>query len=256
MKKLFITAVLLFINYSNAQTTPVGENISLDQQLSNINQSSVTSGIIYERTMQLANLYNFNQTETFNTATYDYFKQALLEMNKASNGTKFITVDNLKNLIASTGASSIDIGILNTQFNILNYDVDNPQNGGLTYNTATYKYEQIANKVPFYMMDVTVISPLKNAVEGNNLTIKINNNLFFTNGTKTITSLIADFGDGVNRTIINNGVLTNQSIVINFTTSGKKTCTFTVNYNNNTSITTKATYFFKYIAPTSQSVSI
>lgn len=245
----------MFINYNIAQTTPTGENISLDQQLSNINQSSVSSGIIYERTLQLSNLYNFNKTTTFNTATFDYFKQSLLEMNNASNGTKFITVDNLKNLISSTNSTSLDIGILNTQFNILNYDEDNPQNGGLTYNTSTNKFVQIANKVPFYMMDVTVISPLKNAIAGSSLTVKLNNNLFFTNGTKVITTLVADFGDGINRTIINNGVLINQNIIINFTNSGKKTCVFTVNYNNNTSTTTKATYSFKYVAPISQSIS-
>jgi hypothetical protein len=91
MKNLFYIALALLFSFSiNSQTTPAGENNSLDQQLSLVNQSSVTSGIIYERAVQIANLYNFNRTSTFNTANYPYFKQALLEMNKASNGTKFI----------------------------------------------------------------------------------------------------------------------------------------------------------------------
>ena len=72
----FLLAFILCIKV-NAQTVPAGENISLDDQLSNVNQTSVTSGIIYERVMQIANLYNFNQSTTFNTANFSYFKQSL-----------------------------------------------------------------------------------------------------------------------------------------------------------------------------------
>ena len=54
------------------QTVPAGENISLDQQLSQVNQSTVTSDIIYERVLQIANLYNFNKSNTFNMATKFY----------------------------------------------------------------------------------------------------------------------------------------------------------------------------------------
>ena len=59
MKNLFYLVVsMLFTLNSFAQTAPAGENISLDQQLSSVNQSSVTSGIIYERTLQI----NFNSS--------------------------------------------------------------------------------------------------------------------------------------------------------------------------------------------------
>jgi hypothetical protein len=40
--------------------------------------------------MKLANFYNFNQTKEFNTANFDYFLQVLSEMNRASNGKKYI----------------------------------------------------------------------------------------------------------------------------------------------------------------------
>jgi len=77
MKKFyyFLLASTLCLE-AGAQTIPAGENISLDQQLSNINQTSVTSGIIYERVIQIANIYNFNATPTFNTANFNYFQQA------------------------------------------------------------------------------------------------------------------------------------------------------------------------------------
>lgn len=116
MKKFyyFLLASILCVE-ANSQTIPAGESITLDQQLSNINQTSVTSGIIYERVMQIANIYNFNRTANFNTANFNFYKQALDEMNRASNATKFVTLDNFKNLIsATTIPNQVDLSILNT----------------------------------------------------------------------------------------------------------------------------------------------
>jgi hypothetical protein len=75
MKKINYFLLLLFSITTNAQTIPVGENISLDQQLTNINQSSVSSGIIYERVMQIANIYNLIQLRLLT-------QQILITLNK------------------------------------------------------------------------------------------------------------------------------------------------------------------------------
>jgi len=82
-----------------AQTVPAGENISLDTQLSNVAQNTVTSGIIYERAISAANLYNFNKVSTFNQANFGYFKQALSEMRSASNNTRFVSLKKFKLLL-------------------------------------------------------------------------------------------------------------------------------------------------------------
>lgn len=50
------------------------EDISLDQMLVNINKSSVTSGIVYERSAAFADLYHYNQI--FDTSDVHYFEQA------------------------------------------------------------------------------------------------------------------------------------------------------------------------------------
>lgn len=244
----FLLAFILCIKV-NAQTVPAGENISLDQQLSNINQASVTSGIIYERVMQISNLYNFNQSTTFNTANFSYFKQSLMEMNRASNGLKFNTLQNFKNMIATTILDSeVDVAILNTQFNILNYNEDNPSLGGLTYNPTTFKFAQISGAVPFYMLHNTVVSPAKDNVSGSAVTYKIRNDLFFQNGTKTIKTLTANFGDGVNRTLISNGIFTNQNCIVNYTSSGEKISTYTITYSDNTTLTTYGKIYFNYVS--------
>ena len=71
-KAFFFNIALLCTVLTFAQTVPAGENISLDQQLSQVNQSTIISGIIYERVLQIANLYNFNKSTTFNMATKFY----------------------------------------------------------------------------------------------------------------------------------------------------------------------------------------
>lgn len=254
MKKFyyFLLASTLCLE-TGAQTIPAGENISLDQQLSNINQTSVTSGIIYERVIQIANIYNFNATPTFNTANFNYFQQALDEMNRASNGTKFTTLNNFRNLIATTTVENqVDLSILNTQYHILNYNEDAPSQGGLTFNTSTNKFVQISGKVPFFMLNTTIVSPTKDYVSGTSVTYKIRNDLYFKNGTKNIKTLVANFGDGVNRTLINSQVLTNQNITVNYATSGEKISTFTITYTDNTTLTTYGKIFFQLVQSTTR----
>ena len=59
---LFLGALMCFLN-TFAQTSPI------DMQLANIDQSSVTSGIIYERSNRMANLFEFNQ----NPISYPFY---------------------------------------------------------------------------------------------------------------------------------------------------------------------------------------
>jgi hypothetical protein len=82
MKRILLS---IGIGLSLCNATAQNQEKTLDDALVNVNQTTITSGIIYERTMQLADLYNFNREENFNTADYQYFRQALLEMHNASN---------------------------------------------------------------------------------------------------------------------------------------------------------------------------
>jgi deoxyhypusine synthase len=96
MKKVILSiGTFLFLFNATAQAP----DETLDDALQNVNQSTVTSGIIYERTLQLANLYNFNKVSTFNQANFGYFKQALSEMRNASNNTRFMSLNTFKLLL-------------------------------------------------------------------------------------------------------------------------------------------------------------
>ncbi|MEN8816040.1 MAG: hypothetical protein ABF274_04120 [Nonlabens sp.] len=61
--KRIILSIGLALSLCNA--TAQNQEKTLDDALVNVNQTTVTSGIIYERTLQLANLYNFNREEGF-----------------------------------------------------------------------------------------------------------------------------------------------------------------------------------------------
>jgi hypothetical protein len=239
MKKLlFLAFFMCFYAHTNAQDNNGSEDArlpkALDSLLIDIDKSTVTSGIIYERTLQLANLYNFNKVDSLNTANYGYYKQSLLELHRASNATRFISVDSLKsNLNKNAILNVVNIGILNTEFNIINYNEENPNEGGLKLNTATKKFEQIPNKPPFYLMHNTIIAPLADAVDGSEITFKFSNEYFFTNGNKTIKKLDVDFGNGTVVNVISNvNEFIPKSIPISYSTSGTKVLTFTIVYND------------------------
>ena len=92
MKKLLIlVGAFLCFGITIAQTSP------LDRQLQNINQSTVTSGIIYDRSTPLADLcvYNMPADEPHNTADFRFFKQALFELHKASNYGKLVSLEQI-----------------------------------------------------------------------------------------------------------------------------------------------------------------
>lgn len=239
MKKIFITLFLVFFLNTLAQTTN-----PLDAQLVYINQSSVTSGIIYERSLRTTNLFAYNQPDNLhNTANFVFFKQALAELYKSSNNTRLISLQGLENRnINATYGNEVNIGIINSSLQVMNYDSANPTNGGLTFD-GTY-FRPIINKVPFYDLQALVIAPLKNVISGNTITYKFNNNLILNNGNYTIKTLIANFGDGINRTIIsNNALITNSVSITNTVSNANQKITFTVTLSNNVSITTYGKIF-------------
>lgn len=248
MKNLFFLALcMLFSLHNKAQDDGAAAPKLLDSLLVDIDKSLVTSGIIYERTTPFANLYNFNSKDTWNTADYSYFRQSLLEMYRASNAQKFISLDSLTVSLKNTYLNDnvVNVGILNTQFNVLNYHEESPENGGLKLDSIARKFIPIPDRVPFYMMHNTIIAPLKNAVNGKNLVFRFNKDFFFTNGNKLIKNLTIDFGEGIIKNIIVEGEFMVQEVVIAYTTNGTKTIRCSLQYNDNTTLETNGDIYFR-----------
>ena len=169
MKKILFFCVLLLATNVHTQTIPANE-LNLDQMLINIDKSTVTSGIIYERVAPFANLYSFNTNANRNTADFIFFKQSLLEMYLASNQSQFTSVETLNNNLNTIvyNDNSVNIGILNTPFQILNYNEVSPSLGRLQYNETNYLFYASTNtSLPlFHTSHTTVISPLKDVIKG------------------------------------------------------------------------------------------
>lgn len=238
----------MLLSYSmNSQT-------KLDSMLVNVNKSSVTSGIIYERVTQFANLYNFNKADYSNSSDYKYFRQALNELHNASNHTRLINLQELENRIANTiQDNEVNIAILNSPFQILNYNYENQSEGGLVLNQTSEQFSQIPNKPPFYSMQTTIIAPTKSIVKGTNVTFKFNADLYLTNGGNQIKTLTINFGPSTN-TVISDGNLTTQSITVPYYSSGTKEFTCLVTFNDNSTLTTKGNFYF-HLKPISPSVN-
>jgi len=239
-----LRAILLCIVLSSPAFAQTGRR--LDDQLKNVDLSSVTSGIIYERVSPMANLYAFNYDSTgYNIANYALFEQALSELHRASNKTKLVSHHSLRNTISSDRKTKgiVNVGIINTPFEILNYKAEDEQTGGLILHDTLY--EQIQGRPPFYSLYAVMVSPLKNSVSGGSITFKFSNNLIFNNGSKTIKSLRADLGDGVYRNIIVNGVIALSQVTIqNNFPNGKRKQTYKIIFSDNLTLTTFSDIYF------------
>jgi hypothetical protein len=249
MKRILLS---IGIGLSLCNATAQNQEKTLDDALVTVNQASVTSGIIYERVVQFANLYNFNREADFDTADYTYFKQALSEMHRASNEVLFVNRSEFDDLIHQETNQVVPLGILNTDFQLLNYRFEEVQQGGLTYNENTQEFSQIPGQSPFYTLHTTVIAPLVKAIAGTGITYKIDPTYLFQNQQQRIKTLTADFGDGIPRNLISNYNLQTQQIQVNYNTDGDKIATYQIIYEDLTSITTKSSTYFKYqtqIAP-------
>jgi len=81
MKKLVqILIFTLFISNVYSQETPLNK---IDEMLINIDKSSLTTDVLYERVFPFAKLAIFN--DRINISNVKHFEQALSELYKASN---------------------------------------------------------------------------------------------------------------------------------------------------------------------------
>ncbi|WP_026977453.1 T9SS type A sorting domain-containing protein [Flavobacterium tegetincola] len=166
-------------------------------------------------------------------------------MHRASNATKFISLEKLEELLIDSYADNIvEVGILNTEFNVLNYNVDEPRLGGMTLDTVAKRFTAIPNTPPFYTMHTLVIAPLMDAVGGADVKFNFSNQFLFTNGDKKITTLDVDFGEGTIENIIDNEIFNEKSVTIQYGTNGTKIIKFLITFDDGTTLETNGAIYF------------
>jgi hypothetical protein len=241
MKKIIITLILgLAVSNAIAQdkimVTSEVQEPDWSKLLSKLDTLKITSGVLYDKVTPFSNLIMFNTSEN-NVSSNEHFTQALSEMHLASNKMLFKSVEKLRERIATTPEGSVDIGLINTSFQILNFDEKDPKNGGLTIVDSTYK--PINDKPSFIDRNVVVASPLKELVAGEKIVFNFNEDLLFTNVASQIKSMTVNFENSENslKVIENSQIITNN-VTVQYTTSGMKTLKFSIIFEDNSTITT------------------
>ncbi|PHR69654.1 MAG: hypothetical protein COA67_09595 [Lutibacter sp.] len=239
----------ILLTQVHAQKESQESKISIDSMLVNIDKSTFTSGILYDRVTDWAALASFND-DAKNVSNSKHFEQALHELYKASNQQKFIYYKDLrKKYTKNKQQGVVDIGILNASFHQLNYNQENESKGGLLKKGA--KFESIKGKSPFVEKHLFLVSPLRGYIKGQTITYKFNDSfLFDVATTKKIVSLTVDFDTNKKYAIYKNGVFTTKTIQIDYTKSGYKTLASTVVYADSTQQTTKAKLHVKVLDAT------
>lgn len=90
MKKILYILCLCFFAKASAQQIQVEETLpNWSVMLSNLNQTQITSGFLYNKTAMFTNLYDYNRGN-YNLSHADHFKQAINELYYASDQTRFM----------------------------------------------------------------------------------------------------------------------------------------------------------------------
>jgi hypothetical protein len=252
MKKLLLGVCFLIVSITlKAQVITTIDTINnVDTLIKPLNKSTFTSNILYDRVVPIANLTNFNSA-TNNISNLNYFEQSLNELYRASKKTKFNSISTIRKKYESTASKNkVDIGIINTLFNQVNYNGNDNNKGALKI--TNNKLVPINNKPIFLQKEVLIIAPLKKYAVGQEIRYYFKHNLLFEETTKKIIKLVANFDSQDTHTIINNSQIIKQNVVVNYSTSGHKILTFTATFNDGTSRTTKGKLYVTVTSTNSQ----
>jgi hypothetical protein len=252
MKKIF--RIIIFCGttivgfaQNGATTSVVTETANWPNTLSNLNTSQITSGVLIDKVSDFVNITTFNNNKN-NLSSAEHFSQALTQLYKASDETRFISNTELKNRSTTTINNIVDIGIINTSFQKLYFNPENPAAAGLLVQNG--KFVPVANKPSFVTKKIIVAAPLTEMATGKDITFNFKTNLIFNNATTNIKTLVVDFGTGVNNTIISNGAILTASKTIAYTNGAIKVLKFVFTFSDNSVITTYASLSLNYIDTT------
>jgi len=178
MKNLITSiAFLIAINFSFGQIKDNIPEPNIDNMLVNIDKTNLTSSFLYDRTTPIAQLTHFN-TEKKNISVLGYFEQALQELYKASNKTKFKSYkDARKDYKGKEELNTVNIGVLHATLQSLNYNREDESQGALRFENN--QITKINENSVFLEHDVLVVSPLLDYAVGNTINYTFNPNLWF-----------------------------------------------------------------------------
>jgi hypothetical protein len=230
---------LIILSFLTHFSTQAQNTTKIDSMLVDIDKTSFTSGVLYDRSGAWSNLTSFNSNDKL--ANKVLFEQALHDLYKASNQEKFIDYNTLReHYVADNIYSSVNIGVLNATYHWLNYNKENEQEGALKVQND--KFEKINNTKPSFVENHTFMaSPLKQYVRGNTIKYLFDSTFLIEEvAGKEIVELVANFDTNTDYTLMSNGNIITTEINITYASEGFKTLIFTATFADGTSKTTQA----------------
>ena len=239
MRKLNIIRVslsmhlLILFNFTISAQSSLTFKQAMDSLLAPLDKTGVTTGILYERAKPLANidLFNVPSADPY-ISDNSYFFQAYYELyNSAYNTNGWAQPGHLRAWAEGKALKgNYTVGILDYQFNLI--DSNAVSNGLLTYTNGQYHNVPGAPS-PYWTKRLQVAAILSEGVPGGQVSFVYDPTFIKTNQSITISSVQLNFGTAGVYTLSP----TNPIVQPNFTGSGIKQFTVTVQYTNGTSFT-------------------
>ena len=187
-----------------------------DFKLAQLNKAFITTNILYDRVMPIADIERFKAQENVNdTSSPRHLVQSYYELfNAAYNNNTWLTPDALDNRLDTNKAeiNGIPIGLLFYKYNTLDSIayvdalVDSLPNGQLTDKPNR-------PRSPYFDNTTFIASPLiadnELFIEGEDYTFYLDPAYFLKNENLTITQIRIDFGDGQGEWVVNDPFSTN-----------------------------------------------
>lgn len=239
MKKLnfiqtcIVMPLLLCLTINSRAQSSLSFTQAMDSLLAPLDKNKITSGILYERVMPLANidLFNNNFGDPF-ISEYSYYCQAYFELyNSAYNNTGWLKPEHLKAWAEGEAIKgNYTLGILDYQFNMIDSNAIN--NGQLTFNNGQF-HDVPGATSPYWIRRIQMAAILAEELPSGSVNIRYNPGFVKTNQSIQISSIQLNFGS-LGIFFLDSVSSTAQ---INFTGSGVKEFTITVQYSNGSNFT-------------------
>ena len=236
--KTKLLIIFIFLYSSIFSQTPSGYVTSnsngaaadIQQIFSHLDTNSIPTKILYNKVIPFVNINKFNGIDSVGIATISKWRELYFEINKACvTKQKFPDISNTsikaKNLFNQQGVTPI--GILNVKYNIL--DDSASIKGLVTFQNYQFSDVQSRIKSPYNNKRLFTATSLVN-FNSPEVNFLISDDYYFSNDTLPIDHFEIDFDDGAGFNVYQK----NQTVSINYTTSGQKTIQINAVFKDNT----------------------
>lgn len=161
MKKLLLYS--LWVTCSFSSISIFGQNTftgltkdyteSMDSLLTFVDKRPIATGILYDRVMSFTSLNMLKEDGAVTETNNLNFIQSWSELHRAAYAPTFNNLETLKrNIAANTDSSKVDIGIINTKINYIDYGT--PENPTLEFANGYFQNINNINLAPRSLIEL------------------------------------------------------------------------------------------------------